>query len=138
MWHQLSEPVGAEQDPCFPDAPWSEKCKALLPLLEELGIKYQNHSTVVIAKIDITANDIELANPDQYPFFRLFPTDSQEVRGSWDHIIENVMSPPGTQCLSSSALYCIFSAPVPSMLPCSSLFSSFFHSSSKTLQLHTT
>ncbi|XP_041522377.1 protein disulfide-isomerase-like protein of the testis [Microtus oregoni] len=60
-------------------APWSEKCKALLPLLEELGIKYQNHSTVVIAKIDITANDIELADPDQYPFFRLFPTDSQEA-----------------------------------------------------------
>ncbi|OBS63794.1 hypothetical protein A6R68_24193, partial [Neotoma lepida] len=60
-------------------APWSEKCKALLPLLEELGIKYQNHSTVIIAKIDITANDIQLENPDQYPFFRLFPTDSQEA-----------------------------------------------------------
>ncbi|ERE80013.1 protein disulfide-isomerase-like protein of the testis isoform X2 [Cricetulus griseus] len=60
-------------------APWSEKCKALFPLLEELGMKYQNHSTVLIAKIDITANDIQLANPDQYPFFRLFPTDSQEA-----------------------------------------------------------
>ncbi|XP_059124026.1 protein disulfide-isomerase-like protein of the testis isoform X2 [Peromyscus eremicus] len=60
-------------------APWSEKCKVLLPLLEELGIKYQNHSTVIIAKIDITANDIQLENPDQYPFFRLFPTDSQEA-----------------------------------------------------------
>ncbi|XP_012968159.1 protein disulfide-isomerase-like protein of the testis [Mesocricetus auratus] len=60
-------------------APWSEKCKALLPLLEELGMKYQNHSTVLIAKIDITANDIQLENPDQYPFFRLFPTDSQEA-----------------------------------------------------------
>ncbi|XP_034339982.1 protein disulfide-isomerase-like protein of the testis isoform X2 [Arvicanthis niloticus] len=60
-------------------APWSEKCRVLLPLLEELGIKYQNHSTVTIAKIDITANDIQLANPEQYPFFRLFPTDSQEA-----------------------------------------------------------
>ncbi|KAL1774153.1 disulfide-isomerase of the testis [Sigmodon hispidus] len=60
-------------------APWSEKCKILLPLLEELGIKYQNHSTVIIAKIDITANDIQLTNPDQYPFFRFFPTDSQEA-----------------------------------------------------------
>ncbi|XP_052031069.1 protein disulfide-isomerase-like protein of the testis [Apodemus sylvaticus] len=60
-------------------APWSEKCRVLLPLLEELGIKYQNHSTVIIAKIDITANDIQLANPEQYPFFRLFPTDSQEA-----------------------------------------------------------
>ncbi|GAB1292606.1 Protein disulfide-isomerase-like protein of the testis [Apodemus speciosus] len=60
-------------------APWSEKCRVLLPLLEELGIKYQNHSTVIIAKIDITANDIQLVNPEQYPFFRLFPTDSQEA-----------------------------------------------------------
>uniref|UniRef100_A0A8C6QCT3 Protein disulfide-isomerase-like protein of the testis n=1 Tax=Nannospalax galili TaxID=1026970 RepID=A0A8C6QCT3_NANGA len=60
-------------------APWSEKCKALFPVLEELGIKYQNHSTVITAKIDITANDIQLANPEQYPFFRLFPTNSQEA-----------------------------------------------------------
>ncbi|XP_028620123.1 protein disulfide-isomerase-like protein of the testis isoform X1 [Grammomys surdaster] len=60
-------------------APWSEKCRVLFPLLEELGIKYQNHSTVIVAKIDITANDIQLANPEQYPFFRLFPTDSQEA-----------------------------------------------------------
>ncbi|XP_020035647.1 protein disulfide-isomerase-like protein of the testis [Castor canadensis] len=60
-------------------APWSQKCRALFPLLEELGLKYQNHSMVTIAKIDITANDIQLMNPDQYPFFRLFPTDSQEA-----------------------------------------------------------
>ncbi|XP_070088680.1 protein disulfide-isomerase-like protein of the testis [Equus caballus] len=65
-------------------APWSEKCRALFPMLEELGRKYQNHSTVTIAKIDITANDIQLMNLDRYPFFRLFPTDSQQVRGSWD------------------------------------------------------
>ncbi|XP_008056948.1 protein disulfide-isomerase-like protein of the testis [Carlito syrichta] len=60
-------------------APWSEKCKALFPLLEELGRKYQNHSTVTIAKIDITANDIQLMYMDRYPFFRLFPTDSQQA-----------------------------------------------------------
>ena len=56
----------------------------LFPVLEELGRKYQNHSTVTIAKIDITANDIELMYQDRYPFFRFFPTDSQKVRGSWD------------------------------------------------------
>ncbi|XP_006146669.1 protein disulfide-isomerase-like protein of the testis, partial [Tupaia chinensis] len=60
-------------------APWSEKCKALFPLLEELGRKYENHSTVTIAKIDITANDIQLMYLDRYPFFRLFPTNSQQV-----------------------------------------------------------
>ncbi|XP_005391183.1 PREDICTED: protein disulfide-isomerase-like protein of the testis [Chinchilla lanigera] len=60
-------------------APWSEKCLVLFPLLEELGRKYQNHSTVTIARIDITANDIQLMNPDYYPFFRLFPTDSEQA-----------------------------------------------------------
>ncbi|XP_062956964.1 protein disulfide-isomerase-like protein of the testis [Cynocephalus volans] len=60
-------------------APWSEKCTALFPVLEELGRKYQNHSTVTIAKIDITANDIQLMFLDRYPFFRLFPTDSQQA-----------------------------------------------------------
>nr|XP_044603422.1 protein disulfide-isomerase-like protein of the testis [Equus asinus] len=60
-------------------APWSEKCRALFPVLEELGRKYQNHPTVTIAKIAITANDIQLMNLDWYPFFRLFPTDSQQA-----------------------------------------------------------
>ncbi|XP_032098743.1 protein disulfide-isomerase-like protein of the testis isoform X1 [Sapajus apella] len=60
-------------------APWSKKCKTLFPLLEELGRKYQNHSTVIIAKIDITANDIQLMYLDRYPFFRLFPTNSQQA-----------------------------------------------------------
>ncbi|KAM8951831.1 protein disulfide-isomerase-like protein of the testis isoform 1-T1 [Lycaon pictus] len=59
-------------------APWSEKCKALFPVLEELGRKYQNHSTVTIAKIDITANEIQLMYLDRYPFFNLFPTDTQQ------------------------------------------------------------
>uniref|UniRef100_A0A8D1MYU9 Protein disulfide-isomerase-like protein of the testis n=1 Tax=Sus scrofa TaxID=9823 RepID=A0A8D1MYU9_PIG len=60
-------------------APWCPKCRALFPVLEELGLKYQNHSTVTIAKIDITANDVQLMQPDRYPFFRLFPTNSQQA-----------------------------------------------------------
>ncbi|KAF6126336.1 protein disulfide isomerase like, testis expressed [Phyllostomus discolor] len=60
-------------------APWSSKCRTLFPMLEDLGIKYQNHSTVTIAKIDITANDIQLMYLDRYPFFRLFPANSKQV-----------------------------------------------------------
>ncbi|XP_023560141.1 protein disulfide-isomerase-like protein of the testis [Octodon degus] len=72
-------------------APWSEKCMVLFPLLEELGRKYQNHSTVTIAKIDITANDIQLMNPDQYPFFRLFPTDSEQaVPYTGEHTVKGI------------------------------------------------
>ncbi|XP_042522573.1 protein disulfide-isomerase-like protein of the testis [Dipodomys spectabilis] len=70
-------------------APWSTKCRALFPLLETLGIKYQNHTTITIAKIDITANDIQLSNPDRYPFFRLFPTNSEQaVLYQGEHTLE--------------------------------------------------
>nr|KAF6490559.1 protein disulfide isomerase like, testis expressed [Molossus molossus] len=58
-------------------APWSAVCRALFPVLEELGLRYQNHSTLTIAKIDITANDVPLTDQGRYPFFRLFPTNSQ-------------------------------------------------------------
>lgn len=49
-------------------------------MLEELGMKYRNHSTVTIAMIDVTANDIQLVHLDRHPFFRLFPANSQQVR----------------------------------------------------------
>lgn len=53
---------------------------------EELGMKYRNHSTVTIAMIDVTANDIQLVHLGRHPFFRLFPANSQQVRasGSWN------------------------------------------------------
>ncbi|KAM8777376.1 protein disulfide-isomerase-like protein of the testis [Rhynchonycteris naso] len=60
-------------------APWSSECRALFPVLEDLGIKYQNHSSILIARMDITANDIQLTPLDRHPFFRLFPADSQQV-----------------------------------------------------------
>ncbi|XP_055994916.1 protein disulfide-isomerase-like protein of the testis [Sorex fumeus] len=70
-------------------APWSEKCRVLFPVLEELGGRYQNHPTVTIARIDITANDLQPTYLDRYPFFRFFPTDSQEaVRYEGEHTLE--------------------------------------------------
>uniref|UniRef100_G3X3Q0 Protein disulfide-isomerase-like protein of the testis n=1 Tax=Sarcophilus harrisii TaxID=9305 RepID=G3X3Q0_SARHA len=60
-------------------APWSYKCKSLLPVLEELGKKYQYHESVTIAKIDITANDIHQTFLEKYPFFKFFPAKSDLV-----------------------------------------------------------
>ncbi|OCT61618.1 hypothetical protein XELAEV_18047646mg [Xenopus laevis] len=57
-------------------APWSQECKALFPIWEELGMTYENHKNVTIAKIDCTANDIKLMVLDRYPYFRFFPAGS--------------------------------------------------------------
>ena len=83
VYRVISISVSLSHGPSLADAPWSSKCRTLFPVLEDLGIKYKNHSTVTIAKIDITANDIQLMYLDRYPFFRLFPANSQQVRGSW-------------------------------------------------------
>ncbi|KAM4697442.1 protein disulfide-isomerase-like protein of the testis [Rhinophrynus dorsalis] len=71
-------------------APWSQECKDLFPVWEELGRRYQNHKNVTIAKIDCTANDIQLIVLDRYPYFRLFPagSDTQSVRYTGERTIE--------------------------------------------------
>ncbi|XP_056662541.1 protein disulfide-isomerase-like protein of the testis isoform X2 [Monodelphis domestica] len=60
-------------------APWSYECKSLLPVLEELGKKYQYHESVTIAKIDVTANDIHQMFLEKYPFFKFFPAKTDLV-----------------------------------------------------------
>ncbi|CAK6445080.1 unnamed protein product [Pipistrellus nathusii] len=60
-------------------APWCRQSRGLLPAWEELGVRYRNHSTVTIAMIDVTANDIPLAPLDRHPFLRLFPAHSQQA-----------------------------------------------------------
>ncbi|XP_068555135.1 protein disulfide-isomerase-like protein of the testis isoform X2 [Anas acuta] len=64
-------------------APWSHDCRKLLPIWDELGEKYQNRKDIIIAKIDVTANDILSVVLDRYPFFRLFPAgaDYQDPSG---------------------------------------------------------
>ncbi|XP_040430966.1 protein disulfide-isomerase-like protein of the testis [Cygnus olor] len=71
-------------------APWSHDCRKLLPIWDELGEKYQNHNDIIIAKIDVTANDILSVVLDRYPFFRLFPAgaDYQEMAYAGEHTLE--------------------------------------------------
>ncbi|XP_077306129.1 protein disulfide-isomerase-like protein of the testis [Lithobates pipiens] len=63
-------------------APWNKESQELLPVWEDLGKRYMNNTNVTIAKIDCTANDIQLIVLDRYPYFRFFPTgsDNKSVR----------------------------------------------------------
>ncbi|XP_028670211.1 protein disulfide-isomerase [Erpetoichthys calabaricus] len=54
-------------------APWSEECQKLFPILEKLGKVYEHHESVVIAKIDSTANDVHTVLLERYPMFKFFP-----------------------------------------------------------------
>uniref|UniRef100_A0A8C5WIL7 protein disulfide-isomerase n=1 Tax=Leptobrachium leishanense TaxID=445787 RepID=A0A8C5WIL7_9ANUR len=71
-------------------APWSEECKTLFPVWEDLGRRYQNHNNVTIAKIDCTANDIQLVVLDRHPYFRFFPSgsDTKTIRYTGARTVE--------------------------------------------------
>uniref|UniRef100_A0A8C0G1B5 Protein disulfide isomerase like, testis expressed n=1 Tax=Chelonoidis abingdonii TaxID=106734 RepID=A0A8C0G1B5_CHEAB len=74
-------------------APWSHDCRKLLPIWDELGKKYEHHGNIVIAKIDFTANDIQLVMLDRHPFFRFFPVGSNnQVRSIPCVYVENASS----------------------------------------------
>ncbi|KAG9337643.1 hypothetical protein JZ751_028401 [Albula glossodonta] len=54
-------------------APWCKKCEEFFQLWEKLGKVYEKHESVVIAKIDATANDINILLQQRYPALMFFP-----------------------------------------------------------------
>jgi len=60
-------------------APWCGHCKQLVPIYEQLGDKFKDSATVVIAKIDSTANELEHTKINSFPTIKLFKKDTNEV-----------------------------------------------------------
>ncbi|KAG7315758.1 hypothetical protein KOW79_020624 [Hemibagrus wyckioides] len=54
-------------------AAWSSESRALFPLFEDLAKHYNDTEDVVVARIDITANDVNILMTDRYPSIKLFP-----------------------------------------------------------------
>ncbi|KAL4624491.1 protein disulfide-isomerase-like [Arapaima gigas] len=54
-------------------APWCKACQAFFPLWEKLGKVYEKHESVVIARIDSSANDIHVVLLERNPCFKFFP-----------------------------------------------------------------
>ncbi|XP_059682580.1 protein disulfide-isomerase-like protein of the testis [Gavia stellata] len=70
-------------------ASWSYDCRKLLPIWDKLGEQYESHKDIIIAKIDVTANDILSVGLDRYPFFRLFPAGPDyQVAYTGEHTLE--------------------------------------------------
>jgi len=59
-------------------APWCGHCKALAPTFEEVGKAVQSIPSVVIAKIDATANDVNpTLNIRGFPTIKFFPANNK-------------------------------------------------------------
>ncbi|XP_051877246.1 protein disulfide-isomerase-like [Pristis pectinata] len=75
-------------------APWSQRCKDIYSIWDQLGKKYKNSETFVIAKIDITANEVDsVVIVEEYPSFKYFPADSKRkiVHYTGAHTLEALL-----------------------------------------------
>jgi len=61
-------------------APWCGHCKSLAPIYDELGEAFSDVPSVVIAKIDATANDVDSKyNVRGFPTLKFFPANSKST-----------------------------------------------------------
>jgi len=65
-------------------APWCGHCKSLVPIYNQLGEHYQNSETIIIAKMDATANDNNIIDIPGYPAIYLFPAGQKDSPISFD------------------------------------------------------
>jgi protein disulfide isomerase len=62
-------------------APWCGHCKTLEPIWNELAEKMKAHPSVVIAKMDATANEVAGLGVKGFPTLKYFPSNNKAMPG---------------------------------------------------------
>jgi len=60
-------------------APWCGHCKSLAPVWDKLGEEFEKDDSVVIAKMDATANEADGVNVKSFPTLKLWKKDTNKL-----------------------------------------------------------
>lgn len=74
-------------------APWCKHCKDLAPKYDQLAKRVKNVETLVIAKIDATANEVRGIKIEGYPTLKFFPASNKKgLDYHGDHEVDSLLS----------------------------------------------